>query len=84
MGLEPELRPVAACAPCHRVAWPDDRESSRPRLPLSDPGRGSSQQSHSSSGQSCSLKDTHVLFTARQVLTGRTDILSVEPIVAVS
>lgn len=84
VGLEPELRPVAACAPRHRVAWPDNRESSRPRHPLSNPGRGSSQQSNSSSGQSRSLKDTHVLFTARQVLTGRTDILSVEPIVAVS
>lgn len=30
VGLEPELRPVAAQAPCHRTAWPDDHESSRP------------------------------------------------------
>uniref|UniRef100_A0A3Q3N7Y9 G protein-coupled receptor 83 n=1 Tax=Mastacembelus armatus TaxID=205130 RepID=A0A3Q3N7Y9_9TELE len=59
-GLEPELHPAADCAPCHRTAWPDNHESSRPRRALShqDP--------------------------ALQALTGRTDILSVEPIVAVS
>uniref|UniRef100_A0A3B4ZJT0 G protein-coupled receptor 83 n=1 Tax=Stegastes partitus TaxID=144197 RepID=A0A3B4ZJT0_9TELE len=57
VGLEPELRPAAACAPCHRPAWPDGRDSSRPRHGLSHPG---------------------------QALTGRTDILSVEPMVAVS
>ncbi|XP_049427315.1 G-protein coupled receptor 83 [Epinephelus fuscoguttatus] len=82
VGLEPELRPVAA--PCHRTAWPDNHESSGPRHTLSHPGHSSSQQSHASSSQSHNIKDTHVLFTARQVLTGRTDILSVEPIVAVS
>ncbi|KAK5866112.1 hypothetical protein PBY51_020327 [Eleginops maclovinus] len=82
VGLEPELRPVAA--PCHRTAWPDTNQSSRPGRALSHPGNSSSQQSHASSSQSQNLKDTHVLFIARQVLTGRTDILSVEPIVAVS
>uniref|UniRef100_A0A672FKD7 G protein-coupled receptor 83 n=1 Tax=Salarias fasciatus TaxID=181472 RepID=A0A672FKD7_SALFA len=54
VDLEPELRPAVACGPCHRTAWPDNNESSRPRHSLS------------------------------QALTGRTDILSVEPIVAVS
>ncbi|KAK2817040.1 hypothetical protein Q5P01_025231 [Channa striata] len=83
-GLEPELHPAAACGPCHRTAWPDDHESLRPRLALSHPDHGSLQQSHASSSQSHNLKDTHVLFTAKQALTGRTDILSVEPIVAVS
>ncbi|XP_045903705.1 probable G-protein coupled receptor 83 [Micropterus dolomieu] len=84
VGLEPELRPVVACAPCQRTAWPDNHDSSGPSHALSHPGHASSQQSHPSSSQSHNLKDTHVLFTARQALTGRTDILSVEPIVAVS
>ncbi|XP_039672521.1 probable G-protein coupled receptor 83 [Perca fluviatilis] len=79
VGMEPELRPVAA--PCHRTAWPDNDESSRPRHAM---GHASSQQSQALSSQSHNLKDTHVLFIARQVLTGRTDILSVEPIVAVN
>ncbi|XP_033949526.1 G-protein coupled receptor 83-like [Pseudochaenichthys georgianus] len=83
VGLEPELRTVAA--PCrHRTAWPDTNQSSRPGRALPHPGNSSSQQSHASSSQSQNLKDTHVLFIARQVLTGRTDILSVEPIVVVS
>ncbi|XP_035036614.2 probable G-protein coupled receptor 83 [Hippoglossus stenolepis] len=82
VGLEPELRPAAICTPCHRTAWPDNHESSRLRRDLPQPGQGSSQQSGSS--QSHNLKETHVLFTARKVLTGRADILSVEPIVAVS
>ncbi|XP_062295918.1 G-protein coupled receptor 83 [Scomber scombrus] len=80
VGLEPVLLPAAA--PCHRTAWPDNHESSRPKHALSHSGHASSQ--HASSSQSHNLKDTHVLFTARQVLSGRTDILSVEPIVAVS
>ncbi|XP_076585765.1 G-protein coupled receptor 83 [Chaetodon auriga] len=84
VGLEPDLLPATACAPRHRVAWPDNHESSRPRRALSHPCHPASQQSHASSSQSHNLKDTHVLFTARQALTGRTDILSVEPIVAVS
>ncbi|XP_068558367.1 G-protein coupled receptor 83-like [Cebidichthys violaceus] len=82
VGLEPELRPVAP--PCHRTAWPDNHESSRPSHALSHTGHASSQQSHSSFSQSQNLKDTHVLFTARQVLTRKIDIVSVEPIVAVS
>ncbi|XP_019955916.2 G-protein coupled receptor 83 [Paralichthys olivaceus] len=82
VGLEPELRPAAICAPCRRTAWPENHESSGQRCNLPEPGHGSSQQSGSS--QSHNLKETHVLFTARQVITGRTDILSVEPIVAVS
>ncbi|XP_054461199.1 G-protein coupled receptor 83 [Anoplopoma fimbria] len=82
VGLEPELRPIAA--PCHRTAWPDNHESSTPRHVLSHMGQASSKQSQASSSQSNTLKDTHVLFTARQVLTGKIDILSVEPIVAVS
>ncbi|XP_035992509.1 probable G-protein coupled receptor 83 isoform X2 [Fundulus heteroclitus] len=83
VGLEPERGPAVACAPCHRAAWPDNHESSRPRLALSQPGQDSLQQSHASSSQSHNLKDAHVVFTARQPLTGRMDILSVEPIVAV-
>lgn len=81
VGLEPELRPMVACTPRHRVAWPDNNDSSRPRHTLS---HVSSQQSHASSSQSHNIKDTHVLFTARPVLTGKSNILSVEPIVAVS
>ncbi|KAM3624635.1 uncharacterized protein V6R79_025836 [Siganus canaliculatus] len=85
VGLEQELRPAPVCTPHHRVAWPDNHESSRPRPhALSHSGHSSSQQSHASSHQSHDLKDTHALFTARPVLTGRTDILSVEPIVTVS
>uniref|UniRef100_UPI0037E77E20 G-protein coupled receptor 83-like n=1 Tax=Semicossyphus pulcher TaxID=241346 RepID=UPI0037E77E20 len=84
VGLELERRPAAASAPRHRVAWPDNHESSSPGPALSHPGHAFSQQSHASSSQSHNLKDTLVLFTARQALTGRSDILSVEPIVAVS
>lgn len=85
VGLEPERCPPgdAACPPRHRVAWPDDRESTRPGE-LSRQDNGSSQPSAASSAQSRSLKEKQVLFTARQALTGRTDILSVEPMVAVS
>ncbi|MED6261246.1 hypothetical protein ATANTOWER_002756 [Ataeniobius toweri] len=82
VGLEPERGPAVACAPCHRAAWPDNRESSRPSHALSHPGQDL-QQSHASSSQSRNLKDAHVLFTARQPLTGRMDIFSVEPFVAV-
>ncbi|XP_056892598.1 G-protein coupled receptor 83 isoform X2 [Takifugu flavidus] len=82
--LEPDLRPVAACSPCHRVAWPDTHESSRPRCVLSQSGNSSSKQRQASSSQCHNSKDAHVLFTAGHVLTGRTDILSVEPIVAIS
>lgn len=84
VGLEPEHRPAVACAPCHRTAWPDSNHSSRPRHALSHSGQASLQRSNASSSQSHNMKDAHVLFTARQALTGRTDILSVEPIVAVS
>ncbi|XP_069553655.1 G-protein coupled receptor 83-like [Brachyistius frenatus] len=84
VGLEREVHPALACAPCHRTAWPDNNESSRPRHALSHPDQASLEQSHASSSQSHNLKDTHVLFTARQALTGRTDILSVQPIVTVS
>nr|XP_046270110.1 probable G-protein coupled receptor 83 [Scatophagus argus] len=84
VGLEPERRPAAACATRHRVAWPDNHESSRPRHALSHLGHASSEQSNASSSHSNNIKDMHVLYTTRQVLTGRTDILSVEPIVAVT
>nr|XP_015799090.2 G-protein coupled receptor 83 [Nothobranchius furzeri] len=77
----PEHRPAVACAPCHRAAWPDNNESSRPSNALPQLSQDSLQQSHASSSQSHNMKDAHVLFTARQALTGRTDILSVEPIV---
>ncbi|XP_074553124.1 G-protein coupled receptor 83-like [Halichoeres trimaculatus] len=82
--MEPDLGPAAAPAPQHREAWPDNNQSPSQRSALSHPGHGSSNQSHASSSQSHNLKHTHVLFTARQALTGRTDVLSVEPIVAVS
>lgn len=83
-GLEPARCPEAARSPCHRVAWPDNGERSRPRHALPHSGNSSSQQSRASSNKSHHNKDAHVLFTARQVLTGRTDILTVEPIVAIS
>ncbi|XP_013868650.1 probable G-protein coupled receptor 83 [Austrofundulus limnaeus] len=83
VGSEPEHRPaVASCAPCRRAAWPDNHESLRPSHALSHLGQGSLQPSQASSSHSHNLKEAHVLFTARQALTGRTDILSVEPIVA--
>nr|XP_020457655.1 probable G-protein coupled receptor 83 isoform X2 [Monopterus albus]XP_020457656.1 probable G-protein coupled receptor 83 isoform X2 [Monopterus albus] len=84
VGLEPELHPAANCAAPHRIAWPDHHESLRPNHALSHPEQASSQESHASLSQSHNLKDTHVLFAARQANTGRTDILSVEPIVTVS
>lgn len=84
VGLEPEPRPAAVCTPRHRSAWPDDQDSSRQRRDLPHQDQVFSQQSNVGPSQSRNLKDTHVLFTARQALTGRTDILSVEPIVAVS
>ncbi|KAF7670309.1 hypothetical protein LDENG_00272010 [Lucifuga dentata] len=83
VGLEPELRPVAACTR-HRAAWPDNHESSRPSRAPSHPSHVSSHQSHASSSQSHDLKDAHVLFTARQALSNKTDIFSVEPIVTVN
>ncbi|XP_029916966.1 probable G-protein coupled receptor 83 [Myripristis murdjan] len=82
--LERELCAAAPCAPCHRTAWPDNQASPRPSHVSSHPSHISSQRSHASSSQSHTLKETHVLFTARQALSGRTDILSVEPIVTVS
>ncbi|CAG5940131.1 unnamed protein product [Menidia menidia] len=76
VGSQPQDRPAAACAPHRRAAWPDNNRSSRPGLISTHPGQDSSSHSHN-------LKDAHVRFTARQPLTGRIDILSVEPIVAV-
>uniref|UniRef100_UPI003AAF05E8 G-protein coupled receptor 83 n=1 Tax=Centroberyx gerrardi TaxID=166262 RepID=UPI003AAF05E8 len=84
VGLEPEQCAAAACAPCRRPAWPDKREPSRPSRPSAHPSHSSSQHSHASSNPPHALRDTHVLFTARRALSGRTDILSVEPIVAES
>ncbi|KAM6940666.1 G-protein coupled receptor 83 [Xenentodon cancila] len=83
VGLEPEHRPAVPCVPCHRTAWPDNHDASRPSQALSNPGQDSLQQSHASSSHSHNLRDAHVLFTARRVLMGRADILSVEPVVAV-
>ncbi|KAM9769924.1 G-protein coupled receptor 83 [Menidia menidia] len=83
VGSQPQDRPAVACAPHRRAAWPDNNRSSRPGLISTHPGQDSSQQSHASSSHSHNLKDAHVRFTARQPLTGRIDILSVEPIVAV-
>ncbi|XP_072319740.1 G-protein coupled receptor 83-like [Eucyclogobius newberryi] len=83
VGLEPECHPVEAVQPCHRTAWPDN-DSSRSRPGESHPGHSSLQQNHSSTSHSHNPKETHVVFSAREVLSGRTDIMSVEPIVAVS
>ncbi|KAK7929007.1 hypothetical protein WMY93_005402 [Mugilogobius chulae] len=83
VDLEPECRPVEAVPPCRRTAWPDN-DSSRSRPVQSQAGHSSSQQSHASTSQSHNHKETHVVFSARERLSGRTDILSVEPIVAVS
>lgn len=82
--LEPELRPVQACTPPHRVAWPDDNDSSRPRHTLSHCSPASQQSQAYSSHSHHIMRDTHVLFTTRPALNGRTNILSVEPIVTVS
>ncbi|XP_076026509.1 G-protein coupled receptor 83 [Genypterus blacodes] len=84
VDLEPQLRPVAARALRRRTAWPDDHDSSRPSHASSHPSRVSSHQSHASSGHSHNLNDAHVLFTARQPLSQKTDIFSVKPIVTVN
>lgn len=81
--LELERQPAAVCPPCHRTAWPDD-ELSGQRQALPQPSHPSLQKNHHLSEGSPRLKDTHSLFTARRALSGRTDILSVEPIVAVT
>lgn len=82
--LEPELRPVQACTPPHRVAWPDDNDSSRPRHAFSHCSPASQQGQAYSSHSHHIMRDRHVLFTTRPALNGRTNILSVEPIVTVS
>ncbi|KAM4603367.1 G-protein coupled receptor 83 [Polymixia lowei] len=83
VGAEPDLHAAADGAPSHRAAWLDNRDSSRPSHASSQPSHASSHQSHASASRPHSLKETRVLFMARQVVSGRTDILSVEPIVAV-
>ncbi|XP_055765472.1 G-protein coupled receptor 83-like [Salvelinus fontinalis] len=80
-GLGPVLVAPPSCALCHRAAWPESRTCSRPLHASSHPGRASSRPSHSSSSHQ-PPKDRHVFFSARHAK--KTDILSVEPIVAVS
>ncbi|XP_077427414.1 G-protein coupled receptor 83-like [Vanacampus margaritifer] len=82
--LELERQPAAACPPCRRAAWQDDNGPPGPRQALPQPSQPSLRKSQTLSNDSPHLKDTHSLFTARRALTWRTDILSVEPIVAVS
>ncbi|XP_061742713.1 G-protein coupled receptor 83 [Nerophis ophidion] len=80
LELEPERQPAAAGAPCRRDAWPEDEERLGPRQALPQPSKVSSQKT----GESRRLKDVRALFIARQALTGRTDIQSVEPFVVVN
>nr|XP_029544517.1 probable G-protein coupled receptor 83 [Oncorhynchus nerka] len=80
-GVGPVLVAPPSCALCHRAAWPESRTCSRPSHASSHPSRASSRPSHSSSSHQLP-KDRHVLFSARHA--NKTDILSVEPIVAVS
>ncbi|XP_059903256.1 G-protein coupled receptor 83 [Gadus macrocephalus] len=85
VGVPPADRSAGACVPCQRAAWPDGNDASpRPSLGSSRPSHASSQPSHASSSV-CPChnpKDSRVLF--RQGISGKTDILSVEPIVALS
>ncbi|KAM6971971.1 G-protein coupled receptor 83 [Aplochiton taeniatus] len=71
-GEEPEHR--LPCAPCDRAVWPESQASLRPSHTLA-------QQVHASSHPH---KDRHVLFSGRLAHSVRTDILAVEPIVAVN
>ncbi|CAB1328188.1 unnamed protein product [Coregonus sp. 'balchen'] len=80
-GVGPVLVAPPSCAPCQRAAWPESRTCSRPSHASSHPSHASSRPSHSSSFHQ-PPKDRHVLFSARHA--HKTDILSVEPIVAVS
>nr|XP_061792333.1 G-protein coupled receptor 83-like [Nerophis lumbriciformis] len=82
--LELEDQPAAVCPPCRRTAWPDNDESPRQGQALPQPSQPPSQKCHTVSENSRHFKDAHALCPARQVLTGRSDILSVEPIVPVS
>ncbi|XP_056136482.1 G-protein coupled receptor 83 [Lampris incognitus] len=83
VGDVPDNHAATAFAPHHRTACPDNHESSRPSHVSSQPSHACSQQSHPSSNKLHSLEDTHILFSARQVLSGRNDIVSVQPIEAV-
>ncbi|XP_038854948.1 probable G-protein coupled receptor 83 [Salvelinus namaycush] len=77
----PVLVARPSCAPCHRAAWAESRTGFRPSHASSHPSHASSRPSHSSSSHQ-PPKDRHALFSARHA--SKTDILSVEPIVAVS
>ncbi|CAL8328458.1 unnamed protein product [Merluccius merluccius] len=84
VGAQPERR-SARSVPGRRAAWPDgnnDDASSRPSHASSRPSCGaSSRPSHASTAcASRDEKDTHVLFR----VSGKTDILAVEPIMALS
>ncbi|KAL1023547.1 hypothetical protein UPYG_G00042240 [Umbra pygmaea] len=81
VGVRPELVAPPSCAPCHRAAWPQSHTSSRPSHVSSNPSHASSRPSHSSSSHPLP-KDSHVIFSATHA--HKTDILSVEPIVAIS
>ncbi|XP_061881963.1 G-protein coupled receptor 83-like [Entelurus aequoreus] len=87
LELELERRPAAAAAagaPCRRDAWPENEEPLGPRQALPQPSKDSSQKSRTLTGESRHLKDVQALFIARQALTKRTDIQSVEPFVVVN
>ncbi|KAJ8001045.1 hypothetical protein DPEC_G00187090 [Dallia pectoralis] len=74
------VRPELVAPPCHRTAWPQSHTSSRPSHASSQPSHASSRPSHSSSSHQ-PPKDSHVIFSISH--THKTDILSVEPIVAI-
>ncbi|CAL8332513.1 unnamed protein product [Lota lota] len=88
VGPLPVGQSAGVCVPCQRAASPDGNDaSSQPThdfRPTTQPSHASSQQSHASSSMcpSHNAKETRMLF--RQGISVKTDILSVEPIVALS
>ncbi|XP_046900437.1 probable G-protein coupled receptor 83 [Hypomesus transpacificus] len=90
VGVGPELGALPSCTPCHRAAWPESHASLQPNQASSQRSHTSQQnhipsrQSHASANKPNALKDRYLLFCKSHVQTGKTDIHSVEPIVAVS
>lgn len=83
--LELEIPPVdQACTPPHQVAWPDEQDSSRQSHALPHCSMAS-ERSQAFAGNSLhDMNDSHVLFTTRPASNGRTNIISVKPIVTVN
>ncbi|XP_077575288.1 G-protein coupled receptor 83 [Stigmatopora nigra] len=79
VAVELELgdQPPAARPP-RRTAWPDNGAAAGQGQALLLPGQPSSEKCQTGSDSSRHFKDTQALCVARRVLTGRSDILSVE------